>query len=204
MLQAACEPAFRGNLIASNQNILGVNPVADTKGYISMWEQPKIGRSYVIGAHEGLEKFSSAYVLDRRDLSLCVEFHGRLDSDLFAAEVVQLGRVYNNALIGCEDDDCPTYQALLRLGYPKLYRHDISIPKASWIASAVDGLDMLIRDESWNCPSRELIEELLSVVVKDGGTPELRGKSRTTAAAIAIKVKYTSGLESIYPNLKRR
>jgi hypothetical protein len=62
---------------------------------------------------------------------------------------------------------------------------------------------MLIR-ESWNCPSRELIEELLSVVVKDDGTPELRGKSRATAAAIAIKVKATSGLEAIYPNLRRR
>ena len=205
MLQAAYEPPFRGYLIASNQNILGVKPEADPKGCARMWEQPKISHSYVIGAHEGEGVEKSAYVLDRRDLSLCVEWHGRIDSDLFAEEVAKLGRVYNSALIGCEDDDCTTYQALHRLGYPKLYRHDDqgNFVKASWIASAVDGLDTLIR-EGWTCPSRELIEELLSVVVKDDGRANLRGKSRAAAVAVAVKVKHVSGLESIYPSLKRR
>jgi hypothetical protein len=165
MLLATCEPPFRGYLIAAD-NILHVKPQANPKGPVRMWEQPKIDRSYVIGAHEGLEKFNSAYVLDRRDLSLCVEWHGRSDPDLFADEVAKLGKTYNNALIGSEDDDCTTYQALHRLGYQRLYRHDDrSLPKISWIASAVDGLDTLIR-EGWTRPSRELIEELLSVVVK--------------------------------------
>jgi hypothetical protein len=54
------------------------------------------------------------------------------------------------------------------------------------------------------CPSRELIEELLSVVVKDDGRANLRGKSRATSVAIAVKIKHTSGLESIYPGLLKR
>src|SRR4030095_2805468 len=95
-----------------------------------------------------------------------------------------------------------TYQALHRLGYSKLYRHDeVNFVKASWIASAVDGLDTLIR-EGWTCPSRELIEELLSVVVKDDGRANLRGKSRAAAVAVAVKVKHVSGLEAIYPSFK--
>ena len=203
MLLAACEPPFHGYLRDTSDNILKVNPVADPKGYVRMWEQPKIGRSYVIGSCEqGLEK--SAYVLDRRSLDVCVELHARIDADLFAEEVAKLGRVYNSALIGCLDDDCSTYQALHRLGYPRLYHHDeVNFVKTSWIASAVDGLDTLIR-ESWNCPSKGLVEELLAVTVKDNGQVELLGKSRATAIAIAVKIKHDSGLESIYPVLAKR
>jgi hypothetical protein len=203
MLQAAYEPPFRGNLIASNQNILGVRPEADPKGYISMWEQPKMGRSYVIGAHEGEGLEKSAYLLDRRSLDVCVEWHGRCDSDLFAKEVAQLGRVFNTALVGCVDDDCATYQALCRIGYQRLFRHDTSIPKASWIAGAIDGVDEFLR-EGCLCQSRGLIEELMTVTVKSDGKVELHGKSRTAALAVAIKATHDSSLESIYPTLRRR
>jgi hypothetical protein len=203
MLQAAYDPPFRGYLIASDQNILGVKPEADPKGPIRMHEQPKLGHRYVIGAHEGEGGEKSAYVIDRRDLSLCVEFHGRGDADLFAAEVIKLGKIHNDALIGCIDDDCTVYQILRRRGYSRLYRHDNSIPKVNWIAGAIDGVDTLIR-EGCNWPSKGLVEELISVVVKEDGKVELRGKSRVTAIAIAIKVAHDSSLASIYPSLKGR
>ena len=35
----------------------------------------------------------------------------------------------------------------------------------------------LIHGGTWNCPSRELIEELLSVVVKDDGRRNCEGKA---------------------------
>jgi hypothetical protein len=202
MLLATHEPPFRGYLRDTPDNILHVKPEKNPEGPVRMWEQPKIGRSYVIGACEGVEK--SAYVLDRRDLAVCVELHARIDADLFAEEVEKLGRVYNSALVGCADDDCTTFQALHRLGYPRLYRHDeVNFVKASWIAAAVDDLAALIR-ESWTCPSKDLIEELLSVVVKDDGKVELQGKSRVVAVAIAVKIEHMSSLKSVYPSLRRR
>jgi hypothetical protein len=201
MLLQVSDPPFHGFLREAN-NILHVRPEADPKGPVRMWEEPRLGPSYVIGAHEGEGGEKSAYVLDR-SLDVCVEWHGRCDSDLFAKEVVKLGKTYNDARIGCVDDDCTTYQALLRLGYPKLYRHDNSIPKVNWIASAVDGLDGLIR-EGVNWPSRELLEELLSVVCRDDGKVDLRGKGRVAALAVAVKVKHDSSLESIYPSLRRK
>jgi hypothetical protein len=203
MLQATCEPGFHGYLHESPDNILHVKPEADPKGPVRMWEEPKIGRSYVIGAQGGIES-SCAYVLDRRSLEVCAEFRGgRIDQDRFAEEVIRLGKTYGNALIGTEDDDCPTYQAILRLGYPRLYKHDVGFVKAQWLAAAVDDLSALIR-KNWACPSRELVEEMLNVVCRDDGKTDLHGKGRVAAAAITVRVKNTSGLESIYPSLNKK
>jgi phage terminase large subunit-like protein len=205
MLQAACEPNFRGMLHDSSDNILHIRLEENSAGPVSMWNAPESNRSYVIGAHGGIES-SCAYVLERGDLSICAEFHGsRIDQDRFAEEVVRLAKTYNTALIGTEDDDNPTYQALLRLGYPRLYRHrhDEHFVKSSWLAAAADDLSALLR-QGFNCPARELIVELLTVTVKDNGQVELQNKGRTTAAAIAMRVQATSGLQSIYPSLLRK
>jgi hypothetical protein len=202
LLLKTSDPPFHGFLKPTHDNILGVKPEADPKGWVSMWEQPKLGRSYVIGAEgEGVEK--SAVVLDR-DLSLCVEWHGHADVNLFADEVVKLAGVFNGALVATADDDCSLFQTLHRRGYQRLYRHDHhGLPKISWIAASIDGLDALIR-EGVNWPSRELLEQLLSVVVKDNGQVELHGKSRAAALAVAVKVKHDSSLESVYPALRAR
>jgi hypothetical protein len=204
LLQATCEPNFRGMLHDSPDNILHVRLEENSAGPVSMWNPPESNRSYVIGAHGGIES-SCAYVLDRKDLSVCAEWHGqRIDQDRFAEEIIRLGKTYGNALIGTEDDDNPTYQALLRLGYARIYRHEINFVKAQWLAAAVDDLSAVIR-QGFNCPSRELIDEMLNVVVKDDcKTVELRGKSRTTAIAVALRVNATSGLQSIYPALLRK
>ena len=105
-----------------------------------MWDHPDSDRSYVIGGagSEGPEK--CAYVLDRRDFSLWASFYGRCDADLFSEEVARLGQIYNNALVGTEDDDCPLFQALKFRNYPRLYRHrhDEHFVKAAWLAAAID------------------------------------------------------------------
>jgi hypothetical protein len=203
MLSEAYDPPFIGYLRHTPDNILHVKPEADPKGPIRMWEQPKMGRSYVIGAHGGIE-FSSAYVLDRRSMDVCAEWHGRrIDQDRFAEEVVRLAKTYGTALVGTEDDDNPTYQALLRLGHTRLYKHEVNFVKAAWIAAAVDDLSATIR-EGFSCPSRELVEEMLNTTVKDDGKVALQGKSRVVAAAVALRVNATSGLQSIYPALLKR
>jgi hypothetical protein len=203
MLMQVSEPNFRGMLHDAPDNILHIRLEENSVGPVSIWNPPESNRSYVIGGcDQGPEK--AAVVLDRKDFSLCASFYRRCDGDLFSEEVARLGRIYNTALVGTEDDDSPLFQALKLRNYPRLYRHrhDDHFVKAAWIAAEVDDLSALIR-ENWVCPSQALIEELLSVVVKDDKA-DLRGKSLVVAAAVAVRVKITSGLESVYPSLRRR
>ena len=70
----------------------------------------------------------------------------------------------------------------------------------------IDDLAALIR-EGFSCPSKGLIEELMSFVVKDNGKAEAEEScfdDRVISAAIAVQLHKTAGLESIYTNLKRR
>jgi hypothetical protein len=61
------------------------------------FEEPEPGHRYAIGADpatgRGADK-SAAYVIDLTNQSFAVEFHGRLDEDLFAAQLHYLGRMY--------------------------------------------------------------------------------------------------------------
>ena len=70
----------------------------------------------------------------------------------------------------------------------------------------IDDLAALIR-EGFICPSKETIKELMSFVVKADGKAEAEEDcfdDRVISAAIAVQLHKTTGLESIYPNLKRR
>ena len=44
------EPGFRGLLVDTNETILRMRPEANPEGQIRIWELPKLGHSYVIGA----------------------------------------------------------------------------------------------------------------------------------------------------------
>ena len=127
MLLATREPLFHGYLKSTRDNPLHTRLEQNSDGYVRIWTHRKPNHRYVIGADvaEGLEKgdFSSAHVLDREDLSLCAEFHGHLDPDLFGDELAMLGNLYNRALIGVEDNNHggTVNRALRRLGYPNLY-----------------------------------------------------------------------------------
>lgn len=123
------EPPFRGYLRDTPNNVLHVKPEANPNGPVRMWEQPKLGRSYVIGADvaEGVDggDYSAAYVLDQEDLSIAAAWHGHIEPELFAPELARLGRTYNDAKIGVENNNQghTTLVTLKNLGYPRIYIH---------------------------------------------------------------------------------
>jgi hypothetical protein len=225
MLLAACDPPFRGYLKSTPDNILRVRLEENPSGYVSIWTPPKVGHTYCVAADvaEGLEKgdFSSAHVLDREDLSVCAEWHGHIDPDLFADELAVLGNLYNRALIGVEDNNHggTTNRALRRLGYSNLhYRQELDdrgsrkVQKLGWrtdVASRpimIDDLAALIR-EGFNCPSKETIEEMMSFIIKDDGKAEAAEScfdDRVISVSIAVQLHKVTGLESIYTNLRRK
>ena len=66
-------------------------------GMVRVYEEPQAGTRYAIGADPATGRgadYSAAYVVNLSTMALAVEFHGRLDEDLFAAQLHYLGRMY--------------------------------------------------------------------------------------------------------------
>jgi hypothetical protein len=218
MLLAAVPPKFRCYL-KEKGSLVDLEENAD--GYVRIWKFPTFGHRYVIGADvaEGLEKgdFSCAHVYDRADMSLCAEWHAHIDPDLFGSELAMLGKVYNFATIGVEDNNHggTTNRALRRLKYPHLfYRQEIDdrgagkTQKLGWRTDTasrpimIDDLAALVRD-GFSCPSKETVEEMMSFVVKADGKAEADQScfdDRIIASAIAIQVHKISGISRFFPS----
>lgn len=132
-LHRCAEPKAIGNLVGGYQIFFEENE----KGFLKVWQQPKVGHDYVIGADvaEGLEvlpqdpvrdnrrDFSAAYVMDRQTAEIVAAWHGHIDGDQFGRQMDMLGRWYNEAFVGIEKN----YQGLAPLvmmrdlNYPKIY-----------------------------------------------------------------------------------
>ena len=79
-------------------------------GALRIWEQPDQHGKYVIGADpsQGMEHsdYASVHVINARNYEVVAHWHGHIDPDLLATEVLdRLGRWYNSALIGVESNN---------------------------------------------------------------------------------------------------
>src|SRR5688572_19289359 len=163
--------------------------------------------------------FRAAHVYDRADMSLCAEYHAHIDPDLFGNELAMLGKVYNFATLGVEDNNHggTTNRAQRRLNYGHLfYRQEIDdrgsgkTQKLGWRTDTasrpimIDDLAALIRD-GFSCPSKETIEEMMSFVVKADGKAEADQScfdDRIIASAIAVQVHKNFGISRYFPSAR--
>lgn len=70
----------------------------------------------------------------------------------------------------------------------------------------IDDLAGLVR-EGYSCPSKEVVEEMLSFVVKPDGKAEAEEDcfdDRVIASAIAVQVHKTSGIGRFFPFLNKQ
>jgi hypothetical protein len=106
-------------------------------GRISVFSEPDKDHKYAIFADPATgrgEDYSAAYVIDLAEQKFVAEFHGKLDSDLFAEQLHFLGRWYNTAKIAVEvaGGFGEAVTIPLRDGktarppYPDLYKHRFS------------------------------------------------------------------------------
>ena len=83
--------------------------VPDEKGYVTIWEEPDSDKSYCIGADvaEGLIKgdYSCAVVGSSDNFDIVAMWHGHIDPDLFGIELIKLGKYYNEAYLGVENNN---------------------------------------------------------------------------------------------------
>lgn len=186
------------------------------KGMISVFRDPDPEREYAVGADvatgRGLD-YSAAYVVDLATSELVAEFHGRLDADLYAAQLHYLGRWYNTALIAVETAGGYGEAVIIALRdgragrrpYPRLYRHlmssrpDMTEAKPFGFPTnsktrplIVNGLEQAIRERTLPGIPGGLLSEMQTFVRHDTGTTPAAQKGtrddRVMAAAIALEM----------------
>lgn len=179
-------------------------------GYIKIWELPKTGKQYSIGADvaEGLENgdYSSAYVIDNETFDVVANWHGHTDPDLFGIELVKLAKFYNNAYLGCENNNhgLTTCKSIIALEYWNIYYSktvdkltDKMTQKVGWTTSVktkplmIDRLSEFIRERQLGLPDIHLIDELMTYVIEpNGSTNAQQGckDDRVMSLAIALQM----------------
>jgi len=99
------------------------------EGELTIWKDHRGDRTYKIGVDvaAGVAKgdYSVASVVDNRNMEYVARLRGRIEPDLFADLVFELGRRYGNAEIGVEKTGHghSVIRILLERNYPNLYTH---------------------------------------------------------------------------------
>lgn len=217
LMDAAPEPKTRYELHASNW-------VATDFGRLRVWEEARMGASYVIGADvaEGLSHgdFSVADVIDHRTGKQVAQWHGNIDANNvmeFADILAALGRRYNNALIACERNNhgLAVVTQLYHYAYPRLYAETVPDPpnrprkRYGWQTSRstrpliIDNLIKEVAEGSDGIVCKETFEEMLFFKLQDNGRMEADAgchDDRVMSIAIAKYVRAISDLPSMNRN----
>lgn len=104
--------------------------VSDEKGMIKIYEKPISGHPYVINFDPAMggQDYYACHVMDNYTTKQVATIHKqKLADDSFAYQLVCLGRMYNNALIGGETNTSTgtlILQVCDKCGYRKIYRED--------------------------------------------------------------------------------
>jgi len=107
---------------------------------LTIWFAPRCDRQYIVGvdpAGGGTEgDYACAEVIDRQTAMQCAELHGHYSPRELAMKVIELGRMYNSALLVVERNNHGhgVLANLRAAGYQKVYREG---GQDGWLTSAV-------------------------------------------------------------------
>jgi len=201
------DPIKRGYLRYDDSGY--VKFVDDKKGYISIWQDPIPEKFYVIGADvaEGLEHgdYSCAKVGDTETFDEVARWHGHIDPDLYGEELIKLGKYYNDAYLGVENNNhgLATLSTIKRLEYWNLYFSknydrisDTMTQKLGWTTNTktkplmIDKLAEFIREVYLGIYDDYTISEMFTYVIDDKGrTNAQTGCCDDTIIASAITLQ---------------
>ena len=183
-------------------------------GELLVWFKPIKGSRYVIGADvaEGLERgdYSCCDVLDKATGEQVAHWHGKIAPDVYGILLAELGKMYNNALIGVEANNhgLTTNIALRDSGYPNLYiEHDLDnrggaekeTKRIGWMTTstskrfALDLLGAALREGTHGIYHADTLAEMQGFIKKaDGsaGSQENCHDDRVMSRAIAGAMLY--------------
>jgi hypothetical protein len=181
-------PPTVGRLHSPYGGSKGFTFAQDSTGPLKVWQLPRAGTHYVVGADvaQGLlhGDYSSAHVVDGKTGELVAHWHGHIDPDEFGLELSRLGHFYMSALVGVEVNNhgLTTCKALQRTSYPRIYwrrRHSARNEKATdeigWLTTSttkplmLDELSAALRDGSLLVRDEATRQELMTYVRGDNG-----------------------------------
>lgn len=200
------DPIKRGYLMAKDGRI---EFVEDSKGYISIWQEPEPNRYYAIGADvaEGLAHgdYSCAYVGDTDTFDVVARWHGHIDPDLYGVELVKLAKYYNEAYLGVENNNhgLTTLNTIKREEYWNLFFSksydkiaDTMTQKLGWTTSIrtkplmIDKLGEFIREHYLGIYDDLAIAEMFTYVIEDNGKTNAQpGCHDDTVMSMAIMLQ---------------
>lgn len=168
--------------------------IETASGIIRVWERPNEKHTYVIGADtaQGIQSsdadaggdYSAAYVYDMNNKKQVAEVHGRIDPDLFAANIEELGYWYGGALIAVEAEKfgVAVLKELSYRHYPMIYmqrprgrRYDPQTDQMGWMADhrnkaeAIKNMRRALREGDHGIVSHKLVDEVITYVYNAGG-----------------------------------
>lgn len=171
---------------------------------LRLFSPPRRGKQYFIGADvsEGLAQgdASSACIFDENYMQVGV-YHGRVDPDVFGHILIDLGRLYNMALLAPESNAMghTTVTTIRNEGYGKLYKkitedtvRKTKSAKYGWHTNKKSKHEMLgeaiacVRDENITVRDIEVYKEMETVARGENGDVNLNGKDRTVAFCITM------------------
>ncbi len=217
----------RGEKLRLNMDSIrpGARPFFDSLSPLEVWERPRPGESYTIGADPsgGMADgdYSAAVVLHTPTRRVVALFRARMEPLFFAEQLNLLGRWYNNALLAPETNmDISVVSSLTHdLNYPNVYlqRRQDSLgrpvgEKPGWNSNrktkplVIDSLADHIEREEVGIQSAVVIDELLRYERHEDGTvgaPVGRHNHDDTVIALAIAA-YLADECPVYIPLKRK
>lgn len=165
-----------------------IRPIPVVNAPLKIWHQPQTGHQYVIGADvaEGISQDSSvATVIDKATCTTVARWRGDIEPSEFGEVLEQLGRYYNNALIGCEINNhgLTTVQRLRDLRYANLYRRETGMDTRfetqtsflGWQTTRktkpvmINALSEAINLDKFTDYDQEFFEEAKAYIVEDNG-----------------------------------
>lgn len=185
--------------------------IPDPKGYLEVWSTPNSKLENFIGADvsKGLitGDLSAAPVFDNK-YDLNALWHGRIDPDLFAQQLIVLGTWYNESLVAVEENNHGlTVLNAMKNDYSNLYKRtnynkitEVEKQELGWWTSeqtkklAIDNLARLIRERKLGIKSKRFIQECMTYVIDDKGFTNAQTGSHddiVMAAAIILYVMET-------------
>lgn len=195
-------------------------------GVLSVWEEPKEGTAYIIGADpaEGLEHGdnTASAILARSEagLRLAATYVGAIDPDIFGNELVSLAKWYNGAWIVCESNNhgLTTIKTMQKTGYTSIYsdksQEDLEgvtdSRKMGWYTNSltrqtlVDDIARFVREDIIYIPDEETIDEMTTFIIGKNGKPQAQSgckDDRVFALGLAIQGHIRCPYEVIVPEV---
>jgi len=190
----------------------------DNMGYVQIWEPPKRGMRYYVGADvaEGLitGDYSCAYVMDE-SFNVVAGWHGHIDPDLFGIELIKLARHYNDAFLGVEKNNhgFTVLTTIKKMEYWNIYFNtkydkitDQRTKTMGWLTGTttkplmINKLAEFVREKYIGMYDKELIKELMSYIIEPSGSFNAQlgcHDDRVMALAITLQMAL-QGLDENY------